>query len=93
MDDPRLKPIDQWMLRRMQEELGGMFVVQARFSNSCILKARSGFALGMMIGHVMNRFVRDGQGFDLMSINVKDFTVALKIPRQPGHGRLLVEWK
>ncbi len=77
----------------MQEELGGMFVVKERFSSSCILEARSSFALGMMIGHVMNRFVRTGQGFDLMSINVQDFTVALTVPRQPGHGRLLVEWK
>ncbi len=93
MENAMLRHIDQYLLRRMQEELGGMFVVQARFSSSCILEARSGFALGMMVGHVMNRFVRDGQGFDRMTINVRDFTMTVTLPKTPGQGRLLIEWK
>ncbi len=81
------------MLGNMQDQLGNMFYVKTLLSSYCKLQARSPFSLGMMVQHVMNRFIRDGVGFDKLTIDVHEMTMSILIPKHPGRGKMLVEWK
>ena len=87
------KPIEKLYLNNMREELENMFSVRYNSDRCVRLYVRTPFTLGLLIGHIVNRFVRDGIGFDSMTINVKKLCVTLSVPEENEAAKLLTKWE
>ena len=48
--------------------------------------------LGMLVGHIMNRWVKDGQSFDEMIVDTKNCNVRLSAHQDSRKNRLKTSW-
>ena len=53
---------------------------------------RSPFTLGMLIGFVMNQWVKHGYSFNKLEINPKELTVKLQVLKCAESNKLMVVW-
>ena len=60
--------------------------------NSATIKCKTPFALGLLVGHIMNRWLRDGQGFDTLVIDTKENKATLTVCKEASKNRLKILW-
>ena len=61
-------------------------------ANSSTIDCSSPFTLGLLVGHIMNRWLRDGQSFDTLTIDTKACKVTISVCKEPSRNRLKVLW-
>ena len=76
----------------MYRELPSLFKVKAETDQSAIIKCRSPFALGLVIGFVMNRWTRYGISFNKLEIDTKQMTIKLQVLRNKDLNDMQVLW-
>ena len=79
-------------LTMMREELPALFTIEAESDQSAILVCKTPFALGLIVGFVMNRWVKIGISFNRMQIDTRRLTVKLQVLRNKDLNNLQVEW-
>ncbi len=79
-------------LSEMYRELPSLFKVKAETDQSAIIKCRSPFALGLVIGFVMNRWTRYGISFNRLEIDTKQMTIKLQVLRNHNLNAMQVLW-
>ena len=88
-----LSPLQMYFLVPMRENLKSMFTVKYLTEMSALLVVRNAFTLGMVVGFVMNQFVRHGHSFNKMDIDVSNFTVRLQVLKEATANKLQVSWR
>ena len=76
----------------MYRELPSLFKVKAETDQSAIIKCRSPFARGLVIGFVMNRWTRYGISFNRLEIDTKQMTIKLQVLRNHNLNAMQVLW-
>ena len=79
-------------LSDMYRELPTLFKVEAETDQSAIIKCRTPFALGLVIGFVMNRWTRYGISFNRLEIDTKQMTIKLQVLRNHNLNAMQVLW-
>ncbi len=77
----------------MYEQLGGIFVILSNTNRKAKVKVKSAFALGLVVGNIYNRFIRDGVSFNLMVVDVESLTVELSVAKADCANALKVIWR
>lgn len=86
--------LEKQFLEPMKEELKSMFTVKwmsGKFSAALVV--RNGFTLGMVVGFIMNQWVRFGYSFNKLEIDVSKLTVRLQVMEEAQCNKLTVVWK
>ena len=76
----------------MRRELPTLFTVQAETDQSAVIVAKTSFALGLVVGFVMNRWTRCGISFNRMQIDTQNLTVKLRVLRNQELNDMQVLW-
>ncbi len=77
----------------LQDELGGTFVLRNKpVKNTAVVQTRSSFTLGLVIGFIMQRFVKLGISFHRLTIDTKQLTVRIKAHEDSAANSMDVEW-
>ena len=79
-------------LSDMYRELPSLFEVKAETDQSAIIRCGSPFALGLVIGFVMNRWTRYGISFNRLEIDTKQMTIKLQVLRNHNLNAMQVLW-
>ena len=79
-------------LSDMYRELPTLFTVKAETDQSAIIKCRTPFALGLVVGFVMNRWTRYGISFNKLEIDTKQMTIKLQVLRNKDLNDMQVLW-
>ena len=87
-----MRTIQDSHLAEMRRELPTLFTVQAETDQSAVIVAKTSFALGLVVGFVMNRWTRCGISFNRMQIDTKQMTIKLQVLRNKDLNDMQVEW-
>ena len=87
-----MRTIQDSHLAEMRRELPTLFTVQAETDQSAVIVAKTSFALGLVVGFVMNRWTRCGISFNRMQIDTQNLTVKLRVLRKQELNDMQVEW-
>ena len=60
--------------------------------NSATIECKTPFMLGLLVGHIMNRWLHDGQGFDKLVIDTKECKATISISKDATKNRLKILW-
>ena len=85
-------PIETQFLNPVREELRGAFTVVYKRPLSAKLSVRAPFALGLLIGFIMNRFVKDGVSFNKLTIDPADLSLTVQTQEYACHNKLDIKW-
>ena len=87
------KPIEQLYIERLYDEWSRLVKVSDSGKHTSDIKVEKPFMLGLLVGHIMNRWVRDGQSFDQMIIDTKECSVQLSAYGNASQNRLKILWQ
>ena len=87
-----MRTIQDSHLAGMRRELPTLFTVEAETDQSAIIRAKTPFALGLVVGFIMSRWTRYGISFNKMVIDTKQLTVKLQVLRNKDLNDMKVEW-
>ena len=87
-----MRTIRDTHLSEMYRELPSLFEVKAETDQSAIIQCRTPFALGLVIGFVMNRWTRYGISFNRLEIDTKQMTIKLQVLRNHNLNAMQVLW-
>ena len=90
--EKKLPPIVEKFLHPMYDQLGGVFTIMSNTCRKAKVKAKSAFTLGLVVGYIYNRFIRDGVGFNLMVVDVENLTVEISVAKDDCANALKVIW-
>ena len=79
-------------LEEMHQELPSLYTVKAETDQSAIIKCRTPFALGLVVGFIMNRWTRYGISFNRLEIDTKQMTIKLQVLRNKDLNDMQVLW-
>ena len=85
-------PIESQFLNDLRDELSNLFTVKHKTKYQVTMLVRSPFTLGLLVGSIMNRFVRDGISWHKMVVNIKELSVQLSVSDQQQTNLLQMEW-
>ena len=89
----RSKPVEIQYIERLYEEWSGSMSADLQDSNTATITCTTPFALGLLVGHIMNRWLRDGQGFDTLLINTKENKATISVCKDANKNRLKLLWE
>ena len=87
-----LAPIVMSHLSAIYDELGNTVTTVNSKARSAKLAVKTPYALGMLVGCIMNLWVRRGISFDLLTIMPKKLMASVSIRDHPEKNRLIIEW-
>ena len=87
-----LTPIEETHLSTIYSELGNTVTTVVSNAWSAKLAARTPYALGMLIGCIMNLWVRRGISFDTLTIIPSKLMASVSIRDHPEENRLIIDW-
>ena len=79
-------------LSEMQRELPTLFTVEAETDQSAVIRVNTPFALGLVVGFVVNRWNKVGISFNRMQVDTRRLTVKLLVLRNKALNNMQVEW-
>ena len=85
-------PVEIQFIERLYQEWGRAMAAEEKSANKAIVECRTPFSLGLLVGHVMNRWLRDGQGFDKLVIDTKACKATITVRKDASKNRLKVLW-
>ena len=85
-------PVARSHLNGLKDELGELFTVKGETPLSFKLKADKPFVIGMLIGHIFNKWHKEGVSFDQLQLNMEENTLFLRICRNPGMNQMKVDF-
>ena len=86
-------PIEVQYIERLYKEWGCAMAVNEQSANSATILCRTPFSLGLLVGHIMNRWLRDGQGLDKLVIDTKACKATITVRKDASKNRLKVLWR
>ena len=79
-------------LDEMRSQLPALYRIEAETDQSAIIRAKTPFTLGLVVGFVMNKWTQYGVSFNRMQIDTKRLTVKLQVLRSKHLNNMQVEW-
>ena len=84
--------IDKLYIERLYNEWSRLVKVSNIDKHTSDIKVEKPFMLGLLVGHIMNRWVKDGQSFDEMIVDTKNCNVRLSAHQDSRKNRLKTSW-
>lgn len=91
--DKKTTPIRRYFLNTFFENYISLFTIDEETHTCVNMVCSSPFTLGLLIGCVMNRFVRYGVSFDSMVITPSENRIVLKVRNNLNDNKMKIEWK
>ena len=79
-------------IERLYDEWGRSMAATERSKNTATIACETPFKLGLLIGHIMNRWLRDGQGFDKLVIDTKECKATITVRTDASKNKMKVLW-
>ena len=87
-----MRTIQDSHLAGMRRELPTLFTVEAETDQSAVIRVNTPFALGLVVGFIMNQWTRYRVSFNRLVIDTRQLTVKLQVLRNKDLNDLQVEW-
>ena len=85
-------PVEIQFIERLYQEWGRAIAVEDKSDNTATIDCKTPFTLGLLVGHVMNKWLKDGQGFDKMIIDTKACKATITVCKDARLNKLKVLW-
>ena len=86
-------PVEIQFIERLYDEWGCSMAATKQTRHTATIECRTPFSLGLLVGHVMNRWLRDGQGFDKLVIKTKESKATITVCADATKNRMKVLWQ
>ena len=79
-------------IERLYEEWGRSMAAKEQSRHTATIDCGHPFTLGLLVGHVMNRWLRDGQGFDKLVIDTKECKATITVCSDASKNKMKILW-
>ena len=86
------KPIEIQYVEQLYEEWGCSMAATEKTKHTATIDCGHPFTLGLLVGHIMNRWLRDGQGFDKLVIDTKACKATITVRTDASKNRMKILW-
>ena len=79
-------------IERLYDEWGRSMAATEITKHTATIECENPFKLGLLIGHIMNRWLRDGQGFDKLVIDTKECKATITVRTDASKNKMKLLW-